>query len=128
MLSRLWRFSIINQAGKLAKVVLVTDKKTTPVLFKALSIEYLDRLIFGEIKSSNKELVESLKVEKYPAVLLFPKEDNAEPIFYDGPIKQEAVVGFLDKYAIPPVKSKKDKKTPKSKAEKNTKKAKCIDH
>ena len=72
------------QAGKLAKVILMSAKPSTPPLFKALSTEYRNRLNFGEIKSSQKELVEKLKVENFPTVLVIPKEDGAEPVVYEG--------------------------------------------
>ncbi|KAJ3258452.1 hypothetical protein HK103_003574 [Boothiomyces macroporosus] len=113
---------------KVDKVVLVTDKKTTPPLFKALSIEYLDRLAFGEVKSSNAELVAELGVETFPAILIFPK-DGSNVIAYDGIVKQAQLVEFLDKYALPSKrkkteKKKKDKKDEKKKGEQKEKKVK----
>ena len=32
------------------KILLFTEKKTTPTVYKALSKKYLDRLMFGEVK------------------------------------------------------------------------------
>ncbi|KAJ3313006.1 protein disulfide isomerase (PDI) protein [Boothiomyces sp. JEL0838] len=110
---------------KVDKVVLVTDKKTTPPLFKALSIEYLDRLAFGEVKSSNAELVAELGVETFPAILVFPK-DGSNVIAYDGIVKQAQLVEFLDKYALPSKRKKteKKKKDEKKKGEQKEKKVK----
>ncbi|KAJ3317823.1 protein disulfide isomerase (PDI) protein [Boothiomyces sp. JEL0866] len=110
-----------NSNDKVDKVVLVTDKKTTPPLFKALSIEYLDRLAFGEVKSSNAELVAELKVETFPAILLFPK-DGSDVISYDGIVKQAQLVEFLDKYALPSKRKKADKKKEKKKEDKKPQK------
>ena len=39
------------------KILLFTDKKTTPTLFKALSKRFLNRLIFGEIRSTEENLI-----------------------------------------------------------------------
>ncbi|KAJ3275919.1 hypothetical protein HDV01_006786 [Terramyces sp. JEL0728] len=112
---------------KLDKVVLVTDKKTTPPLFKALSIEYLDRLAFGEVKSSNAELVAELGVETFPAILLFPK-DGSNVIPYDGIVKQAQLVEFLDKYAPPSKRKKSDKKKDKKEKEKKDKKEAKVEY
>jgi protein disulfide-isomerase A6 len=96
-------------------VILVTDKKVTPTLFKALSIEYLERLVFGEVKSSAKELVQELEVTSFPSLIVFTKE--GERVVYEGAIKQEQVVKFLDQYAVPlpekPTKKKAEKKPQK---------------
>ncbi|KAI8897064.1 hypothetical protein BC833DRAFT_527527 [Globomyces pollinis-pini] len=103
-----------KEAGVLAKVILATDKKTTPALFKALSVEYLDRLLFGIVPSSKTDIINELQVDSYPSLLVIPKDSNEEIIRYTGPIKQEAVVEFLDKYAKPkPVKEKGSKKKDK---------------
>ncbi len=68
---------------KVAKVILVTDKKSTPTLFKALSIEYLKRLTFGEVRKTESDIVASLNVEKYPTVLVLT-DDSPTPVVYDG--------------------------------------------
>ena len=39
------------------KILLFTDKKTTPTVFKALSKKFLNRLIFGEIRSTEENLI-----------------------------------------------------------------------
>jgi hypothetical protein len=38
-------------------VILFTDKKTTPAILKSLSKKYLDRLLIGEVRSSESSLV-----------------------------------------------------------------------
>ena len=70
--------------GKLAKVLLATDKKSTPNLIKGLSLEYLDRLVFGVVSKKESGVIEELKVEKFPTVIAFPVE--GEPVVYDGSI------------------------------------------
>ncbi|KAJ3043815.1 protein disulfide isomerase (PDI) protein [Rhizophlyctis rosea] len=117
---------IAKDAGKLAKVILVSQKSSTPPLFKALSTEYHHRLNFGEVKSQQKDLVEKLKVENFPAVVVIPKEEGAEPIVYDGAMKFAALSEFLDKYAVEAKKgkrssSKADEEEPKKEAPKKKK-------
>lgn len=115
------------EEGKLHKVLLVTDKKATPPLFKALSIEFKDRLVFGEVrKSDSSKVIESLEISSFPTILLLPKEIGGEKIPYTGASKYAELGQFLSEYAAPETKKKtkaeKDKKSKTTKSkEKSTK-------
>ncbi len=67
----------------LAKAILFSQKSSTPPLFKALSVEYEDRLILGEVRDTQKDICEKYGVTKFPSVLIFPK-GSTEPVVYDG--------------------------------------------
>jgi protein disulfide-isomerase A6 len=101
-----------KESNDLAKVVLFTDKKVTPLLYKALSIKYLNRLSFAEIQSSNTELVTAFGVGEFPSLFVFPK-DSTEYVKYEGEIKNENVVEFLSKYAPVEASSKSESKPKK---------------
>ena len=45
------------------KILLFTDKKSTPTIYKALSKKFLNRLIFGEIKSTEQDLIGKFKIK-----------------------------------------------------------------
>jgi protein disulfide-isomerase A6 len=78
-------FQVLSD-GKLHKVLLVTDKKATPPLFKALSIEFRDRLVFGEIrKSDSKDVIaSSFGITEFPTILVLPKEKDGNTVTYKG--------------------------------------------
>jgi len=44
------------------KVLLFTEKKTTPAVFKALSKKFKEKLSFGEVRKSEEELVKAFGV------------------------------------------------------------------
>jgi len=88
-------------SNNLGKVMLFTDKKSVPTLFKALALEYRNRLHFGWIKSTEKELVEKYGVEKFPTVLVQKKGEETTTKF-DGKVGFDALNAFLKKYAPPP--------------------------
>ncbi|KAJ3299549.1 protein disulfide isomerase (PDI) protein [Borealophlyctis nickersoniae] len=90
-----------KETGKTPKVILVSQKPSTPPLFKALSAEYKGRLIFGEAKNTYRDAVEKLGVDSVPAVYLVGKEEDAKPVRYEGAMKYAALTEFLDKYAAP---------------------------
>jgi len=85
-------------AENIGKVLLFTSKKSVPNLFKALALEYRNRLQFGWVKSDNKELVEKYGVEKFPTVLVQKKgEDSYTP--FEGKISFDNLNEFLKKHA-----------------------------
>ena len=69
------------------KVLLISDKKSTPPLFKALSIEFRNRLVFGEVRksdSTSSEVISSLNVTTFPTILVLSKEWKGEAVKYEG--------------------------------------------
>ena len=107
-----------NANSDLARVLLVTSVSTTPVLIKALSLEFLNRITFGEAKFTNKAIVDQLQTEKAPTIYIY-EPGSIEPVKYEGELKQEALTKFLTKYAAPEASlSSKSVKTKKFKSKK----------
>lgn len=87
------------------KVLLFTDKATTAPLYKALSVDFGDeRLLFGEVKKAEKDVVSQFGVTKYPTLFVISPEAGLVP--YTGKIKHEPLYQFLEQYAL----QKQDKK------------------
>jgi tRNA(Leu) C34 or U34 (ribose-2'-O)-methylase TrmL len=62
------------------KVLLFTERKTTAPIFKALSKQYKDKLLFGEVrKSSEAALVSKFQVTTFPTLLVV-----TDPAEYQG--------------------------------------------
>lgn len=53
-----------------------TDKKSTPITYRALSTYFDQTLEFGVIKSDDKELAKKFKVTKYPAFFLLKNDQK----------------------------------------------------
>ena len=66
------------------KILLFTDKKSTPTVFKALSKKHIDRLNLGEIKSSEEELVKKFGIESFPTILALTQPDDYKGEKYEG--------------------------------------------
>jgi len=58
------------------KVLLFTDKKSTPAVFKALSKKYLGKLIFGEVRKSDTDLCEKFGITVFPTIMALTDPDN----------------------------------------------------
>jgi protein disulfide-isomerase A6 len=89
----------------LPKALLFTDKATTTPLYKALSIDFQDRMLFGEVKSSVKKAVNEFGVKTFPTLIVLTPESGA--IAYDGKLKHKALYEFLDLHALPAPSNKK---------------------
>lgn len=75
--------TFINENPGKPKVLLFTDKKGTPAIYKALSSHFDKTLLFGLVRDSEAGLVSKYKVKKYPAVFLINNKD-AKPQKYEG--------------------------------------------
>lgn len=97
----------------LAKVLFFNKKFETPYLYKALSTTFRTRLLFGEIRSSEKDLIKEYDVKDMPAVVVVTKD--GEKVNYSGLMKSEGLTKFLEEYALPLKKG--NKKGDKSKSD-----------
>lgn len=89
----------INENNHMHKVVLFTQRKTTPPLFKALSKHFKDKINFGEIRQSEKELAQRFGVTNYPTVLVISDGENYKGVIYDGALNRDPLEKFLNQYA-----------------------------
>lgn len=57
-----------------AKVLLFTEKKSTPPLLRALSKEFKGKVLFGEVRSSEAGLVSQYAIDKFPSIIGLDEE------------------------------------------------------
>lgn len=86
------------------KVLLFTSKKVTPPLLKAISKKYQGKLYFGEVRQSEKELVQIFKVDKFPTLKVISDGENHDGVNYEGPMSRDSIEKFLNKYAYETIK------------------------
>lgn len=89
----------INENPTQHKVVLFTQRKSTPPLFKALSKHFKDKLSFGEIRQSEKELAQRFEVKAFPSVMVISDAENYKGVRYEGALTRDALEKFLNQYA-----------------------------
>lgn len=91
--------TFINDNPGKPKVVLFTDKKGVPLIFKALSAHFDKTLIFGLIRDSEQGIVAKYKVKSFPAVFLI-KEKDGKPLRYEGKeYSYQAIFDFINIYS-----------------------------
>eukprot|EP01103_Thecamoeba_quadrilineata_P002305 TRINITY_DN12281_c0_g1_i1.p1 TRINITY_DN12281_c0_g1~~TRINITY_DN12281_c0_g1_i1.p1 ORF type:complete len:402 (-),score=85.36 TRINITY_DN12281_c0_g1_i1:45-1226(-) len=102
--------SFVNKEA-IAKTILFTDKPITPTLFKSLSADFKGRLLFGEVKKAQKQVVEQHEITSFPSIIVLTK--TGERVDYKGKIDRAELHSFLDEHAIPKLKPKTSTPPPK---------------
>jgi hypothetical protein len=81
------------------KAILFTDKPTgVPLIFKALSVAFENKLFFGIIRSSDEQLVKQYNVKKFPQILVV-KATERKPVVYSGEINYQSIFEFINIYS-----------------------------
>jgi protein disulfide-isomerase A6 len=92
--------SWLNEKNGTAKAILFTEKGTISALLRALAIDYLGVINFGQIRNKETAAVEMFGVEKFPSLLLLPGGDQ-DPVLYDGDLKKDPMSEFLSQAGQP---------------------------
>ncbi|KAL2756717.1 hypothetical protein ACRALDRAFT_2102804 [Sodiomyces alcalophilus JCM 7366] len=112
--------SFLSDNAENPKALLFTEKGTTSPLLRSITIDFLGVVTVGQVRNTQKAVVEKFGVEKFPTLLLLPPGD-AEPIVYDGELKKDAMVAFISQLGEPnpdpPVKGEKKAKSSSGKKE-----------
>ena len=78
-------------------VLLFTERKQTAPLIKALSKQYKSKIIFGEVRSSEQELISKYQITKFPSLITIP--DSGQEMFfevYQNEISYDALTKYLN--------------------------------
>jgi len=79
-----WESFIERDRATKHKILLFTDKKATPTVYKALSKKYLQRLNLGEVKNTEEALVKKFGIDKYPTIIAVTDPENDGFEKYEG--------------------------------------------
>jgi hypothetical protein len=80
-------------------VLLFTERKTTAPIFKALSKQFKDKLLFGEVRKSEADLIQKFKVMTFPTLLAVTDPFTHEGETYSGELKIDRLTKFLNNYS-----------------------------
>jgi len=80
-------------------VLLFTERKTTAPIFKALSKQFKDKLLFGEVRKSEADLIQKFKVTAFPTLLAVTDPFTHEGEAYSGDLKIDRLTKFLNNYS-----------------------------
>ena len=95
-----------KEISDLNKVILFTNKKNSPLIYRGLSGYFYDRLALGLVFDLDKKLCDKFNISKFPTLIVIQTLDNGKiletPIqkIYEGKMDTESIVNFLEKYAL----------------------------
>jgi hypothetical protein len=88
------------------KVILFTDKAEPSLLWRGLTNYFFDKILFGTVFKSQKDIVDEFKVTKFPTLILYKVNDHArlldepEIIKYEGIVKTDNLIEWLNPHAL----------------------------
>jgi len=85
----------LARESKLNKVLLFSDKSTVSNLYKALAIDFLNRLEFAQV-SKDSSLVSKYGVSTFPTLIVLKGEEQTK---FDGKLKHDELITFLTPFA-----------------------------
>ena len=100
--------SFVEEEPAKNKILIFTERKSTAPLFRSLSKHYKEKLVFGEVKSSEKELYKKFGVKKTPTIMALTDPHNfAGEVYETEEIKIDQFKKFLSNYAYQSTKQEK---------------------
>ena len=101
--------SFVEENPEKNKILLFTDRKSTAPLFKSLSKDYKDKLVFGEVKKSETDIYEKYGITETPALLAITDPYTYTSEKYDtlGEMKIDQIKKFLSNIAYRTIKKEK---------------------
>lgn len=80
-------------------MLLFTERKSTPPIYKALSKQYKDKLLFGEVRKSDTEMLKNFGITEFPKIVVITDPFSYESEAYSGEIKYDRITKFLNNYS-----------------------------
>mmetsp|Transcript_27938 Transcript_27938/g.73710 ORF Transcript_27938/g.73710 Transcript_27938/m.73710 type:complete len:642 (+) Transcript_27938:72-1997(+) len=87
------------------KALLFSDKDTISPLMKALSIQFRNRMRFGQVLPSDNVLKGQFSISQSPSFLAVPGSDPKAAVLHTGKLKKEDLIKFVSDHSL---KSKRD--------------------
>ena len=91
------------------KILLFTEKKSTPPLLKALSKEFKGKIVFGEVRSSDTGLVNDFNIQTFPTLVGISDPNS----YYSGDYNRDKLEKWVRDFMYSNVNAKKNKNTVK---------------
>lgn len=76
----------VNESPSVPKVLLFTETKGTPMIYKGLSVEFEKKLFFGVVRKAEEALVSRYNINKFPTIIVV-KTTEKKPFIYKDEMK-----------------------------------------
>jgi len=86
----------INGRSNIPKVLLFTNKKNIPLIFKRLSLQFDQKIDFGIVRSEDTGITSRYKVKSFPKIMAIGTDKKTK--FYDGEMRYKLIMDFCNVY------------------------------
>lgn len=90
--------TFIQDSPSVPKVFLFTNKKGVPLIMRALSVSFENKLFFGIVRESESAVLKRYNVKEFPKIIVV-KATERKPIVYSGEINFNSIFEFLNIYS-----------------------------
>ena len=88
--------SFINDHPNLPKIMLFSDKKNTPLIFKKLSILYDKKIEIGIVRKDMTAIISKYKIKSFPKIMAIGVDKKVK--YYEGEMKYKPISDFCNIY------------------------------
>lgn len=85
----------IHSNPEIPKVLLFTSKLKTPPMYNQLAKQFKDKIHFGLVFHTDKELIKQFNIQSIPSILFF-QTPHSEPILYNGVFELKLLEKFFN--------------------------------
>jgi len=86
----------INGRSNIPKVLLFTNKKNIPLIFKRLSLQFDQKIDFGIVRSEDTGITSRYKVKSFPKIMAIGTDKKTK--FYEGEMRYKLIMDFCNVY------------------------------
>lgn len=90
------------------KLILFTDKKQTPLIYRGLTNYFYNQLMLGIVEKEQVALMKKYNITKFPTLMVYKTQENdqehldtPEIEFYKGKVNAKEIVEYLNEFALP---------------------------
>lgn len=96
-------FKILDKQKFFNKVILFTEKESTPLIYRGLSNYFYDRIVFAEVGKNETQICENFNITKFPTLLVlennFFSQEEPNVYKYEGMMFIGDLKEFIEKFA-----------------------------
>jgi thiol-disulfide isomerase/thioredoxin len=86
----------ISSKPNIPKILLFTNKKNVPLLFKRLSLQFDKKIDFGIVRAEDTGITSKYKVKSFPKIMAIGVDKKIK--FYEGEMKYRNIMDFCNVY------------------------------
>lgn len=90
--------TFLQEKANIPKILLFTDKKGVPLIYKVIATQFDKKAIFGIIRNEETAIIQKYKIKAFPKFIALPVGAK-KPDYYEGDTKFKSIFDFVNIYS-----------------------------